>query len=451
MATSIKAFKIELYQEHLEEASFLYEQRLGLLHDPEIAWWDVGNFEDRLEAHIDALVVGDQLALDVCKDQAKGGDFGELFGAVCVFCRQKKGALLAEVLQTLDYDDPQKLQAVVDALKYEFPPEWQDALSQALARRNEKLLPLLAKLCGYKRIPLGDLLLQVLPVDINNIPPACVWALGRLKAENAIEGLWNCLRHPDDAVCLESLLALLRLGEQRALQQCHLVAHNKSWPYLGFGLGGNRTSGNVLCEVIRIGKGNKDCLLALGLLGDLTYAKTLHECLSNPDLSAAAAQALNLITGADLYEEVFIPEPIDEDELFEKELKVFREEGKVPTRLDGKPFGTTSTRLSQNPDVWKQWFSQHASKFDRNYRYRNGKLFSPACLLDSLVSEKSHYRLRQFACEELAIRYGVDFHFEADMPVFRQLSVIQTISEWVKSNNARFQAGYWYFASRLMQ
>jgi len=49
MATSIRAFNIELYQEHLEEASFLYEQRLGLLNDPELTWKDLDEFEQRLK------------------------------------------------------------------------------------------------------------------------------------------------------------------------------------------------------------------------------------------------------------------------------------------------------------------------------------------------------------------------------------------------------------------
>ena len=66
-----RRFHTELYQEFLEEASFLYEQRLVLLDDPEITWKDIGEFEKRFEAQIDALVVGEDLALDVCRTQAR--------------------------------------------------------------------------------------------------------------------------------------------------------------------------------------------------------------------------------------------------------------------------------------------------------------------------------------------------------------------------------------------
>jgi len=451
MATSIKAFKIELYQEHLEEASFLYEQRLGLLRDPEISWRDVGEFEDRLEAHIDALVVGEELALEVCKKQALEGDFGELFAAVCVFCRQRKGSLLAEVFHILDYEDAAKLRAVGDALKYEFPDEWKDSCAQALSKRHQKLTPILTNLCGYRRIPLGELLHQALSADSEKPQASLIWALGRLMVEDASEILSRLLQHQDEAVCSVALLALLRMGEQRALQSCYLVVQTKRWPYLAFGLGGGRSVRGLLRDAISSGRGDRDCLLALGLLGDLASLRSLHACLGDPKLAESAALALNLITGAGLYEEVFIPEEIDEDELFEQELKAYREEKKVPTRADGKPFGTTVVRLSQDPEAWKHWISENASRFDPAYRYRNGKLYSPTCLLENLTSEKTPYRLRELAYEEFVIRYGVDFPFEADMPVRQQLAVINEISNWVNANSARFQPGCWHFAGRLMQ
>ena len=58
-------FSSKLYLEHLEEASFLYEQRLDLLDDPELTWRDIEDFEDRFEPHIAGLVVRKELVLDV--------------------------------------------------------------------------------------------------------------------------------------------------------------------------------------------------------------------------------------------------------------------------------------------------------------------------------------------------------------------------------------------------
>lgn len=110
-------FATDLYFEHIFEASFLYEQRLSLLDDPELTWLDIEDFENRFEAHIDGLVVGEDLAVEVCKQQTREGGFGELHAAVRVFCRQNRKDLVLEVLEGLDPKDIEKISAVSDALK----------------------------------------------------------------------------------------------------------------------------------------------------------------------------------------------------------------------------------------------------------------------------------------------------------------------------------------------
>ena len=105
MATTIREFNVELYREHLEEASFLYEQRLAYLHDPEVNWPDLRDWEERFEAHIDALVVGGELALEVCRQQAAAGDAGEMHAALRVLCRQDRKDDAFRVLGALDPTD----------------------------------------------------------------------------------------------------------------------------------------------------------------------------------------------------------------------------------------------------------------------------------------------------------------------------------------------------------
>src|SRR5262245_23691585 len=142
MATSLRQFNIELYEEHLEEASFLYEQRLAYLHDPELTWLDLDSWEERLEAHIDALVVGAELALEVCKQHC-AGDVGELHAAMRVFCRQDRSDLAYAVLQNIDPAEEPVVQAVIDALKAECPPAWHDDLLRIMVGKCKQLVPAL--------------------------------------------------------------------------------------------------------------------------------------------------------------------------------------------------------------------------------------------------------------------------------------------------------------------
>ncbi|MBW2737451.1 MAG: hypothetical protein JRE64_01105 [Deltaproteobacteria bacterium] len=449
MTQTILDFETELYQEHLEEASFLYEQRLTLFDDPEVTWEDIHDFEERFEPHIDGLLVGEELALNVCKTQATEGDFGELHAAVRVFCRQNSKDLVVRVLEELDPEDAESLQAVSDALKHELPEDWQDEFVRMLSEGDQKLIPILANVFGFRRIKAGNELLNALGVSPTDSLPIIIWALGRLGEQDAHAPLLQYLSHEDEAVTSTTALALLRLGEEQTITQFLQHARLQNWPLIPLGLGGNRSAVNVILEKAKAGKAETDCLISLGLLGDISVTDTLLEHLTDAETGESAAMSLQTLTGADLYEDVFIPDEIDEDELFEEELKKFKE-GQVPTRLDGEPFGITITRISQKPEDWQKWWAENKSHFYPGIRYRNGKPYSPACLLENLQSEKSPRLVRQMAYEELVIRYGIDFPFETDMLVSQQKQAIAKYAEWIKTNGSRFREGEWYFAGQLM-
>jgi uncharacterized protein (TIGR02270 family) len=448
MASSLRAFNIGLYQEHLEEAAFLYEQRLALLRDPKISWREIGWFEDRLEAHVDGLVVGADLALEVCRTRAKEGEPGELFPIVSVFCRLRRADLMSELLAGVDFKDPGKIRPVEDALKYELPQEWSSFCEKALARRPNGLSRILANVAGYRRLAFGQQLGEALTTSGPGELSAVAWAVGRLGAAPARDGLLGYLRHDNVAIKSAVLLALLRLGAREPLQQCEVIARSETWPLIGLGLGGSQSASDVLREVARSGHATPDCLLALALLGEVSALQVLYDSLAKPELAEAAAVGLDLIAGAQLSEDVFVPEQVVEDELFENELKAWKEQGQAPKRTDGRPFGTTVKKPVVAKDKWKAWFAGHAKDFDASSRYRNGKRYSPRTLLEQLLDDTSTYQLRQLAAEELAIRYECPVPFEADMPVAWQLRALRDIGAWVEADGSRFEAGRWYFAGQ---
>lgn len=439
-----------LYLEHLEEASFLYEQRLSLLDDPELTWLDIEDFEDRFEPHIDGLVVGEELALEVCQQQATEGDFGELHAAVRVFCRQNRLDLVQKILEELEIDDEERIQAISDALNFELPESWQKTFIELLNGEQQKLNPILTKLFGYKRIPAGEGMLKLLQQENSDGILNAVWSMGRIREQSARAPLFNiCLYHRDDEIRAEAALALLRLGEPQVITLCLQHASSESWSFLALGLGGSLQVVPTVRQIAATERVTQDCLLALGLLGDISGMNILLQQLSNQDLAEAAAMALYLITGAELFEENFIPEDIDEDELFEEELEKLRK-GESLYPSGESPPGITITRISQKIEDWQKWWTENASRFDPSIRYRNGKPYSPACLLENLQSDKSPRKVRQLAYEELVIRYGIDFPFETDMFVAQQKQAITQYSEWIKVNEINFKPGRWYFAGQLM-
>jgi len=447
---SILDFATGLSLDHISEASFLYEQRLSLLDDPELTWQDLDDFEQRFEPHIDGLVVGENLALEVCKQQASEGDFGELHAAMRVFCRQNRLDLALETIEAIDFEDAEKLQAVADALNDELPQAWQKDFIGLLQDGNQKLATILPKLIGHRRIAAGAELLQALHRNGTDSTFTLIWALGRLREQQARAPLLNIYRqHEDETGRAVAALALLRLGESQMINDLFNFVHMQNWPLIPLGLGGGRSAVPVLCDLASSVQPGADGLIALGLLGDISAVDILLTQLANTKLTEGAAHALNLITGAELYEEVFIPEAIDEDELFDEELeKLKRGEPLYPP---GQEPGVKLTRLSQKPEDWQKWWAQNKSLFNSQIRYRNGKPYSPTCLLENLDSEKSPRQIRQLAYEELVIRYGVDFPFETDMFVAQQKQALAKYAEWIKTNGSRFREGRWYFAGQVME
>ena len=444
MATSPRDFAVRMYDEHLEEASFLYEQRKALLRDPEIPWTRIGDFEERLEAHIDALVIGGRLALDVCQKHSQEGDAGELFAAVCVYCRHQDAHLLAEIWRVLDYDDPAKIEAVTDALKYELPTAWYPAVQRAIERGDQRQVPLLARVCGYRRAPCGEQLVRRTVTDPTTISASVLSALSRVAEGDAAESiLRKCCNHADPAIMTEAYLGLVRMGKREVLRECLTLSLQETWPHVVLGMAGDRAAAATLRKRLEAGSATSDTLLALGLLGDLTAVRPLTNVLASDELGESAAWALYWVTGAPLFEEAFIAEPVDQAALFDAELHAWREHQQLPKRADGQPFGTTVRQLVRDPAAWHAWLAENAPRFNPDYRYRRGQVYSARALLLCLLDEAVPNRLRQLAYEELNIRYGCEVPFESDLRVKEQTVALRAIGAWLAANESRLPTGRW--------
>ena len=444
MASSSRAFLTELYEEYLEDGSFLYAQRLNLLDSPKIAWKERGDFEERLEAYIDGLVIGGQLALEVCRRQAAAGDFGELYTATCVFCRQDRQDFVLETLEQLDSEDEEKVSAVADALKHELPQGWRGDFLVLASGGDAKLAPVMARAFGYRRVRNGPQLLVALKQCEAAAVPELVWALGRIAYVPAAEVLLEYLDSGQEPVRSAAAIALARMGQPNLIHRCLAEIQCHTWPLLPLGLAGGRSAWAALTELSRE-KYSANCVIALGLLGDVASVPDLLRLLERAETAAPAALALQTITGAGNREMKFIAEEVDEGELFEGERAAFQR-GQPPVRADGRPFGSTVTRLSQNPDDWNRWWHEHATRFVPGLRYRNGALASPGGLIEMLRDGSTEHVLRKHCSDELSIRYQCDYALETDMPVKQQVKELDKAATWNKMVNNRFQDGRWYFA-----
>jgi hypothetical protein len=242
----------------------------------------------------------------------------------------------------------------------------------------------------------------------------------------------------------------MRLGEERLLQWLPVGVGTHPWVRRVAALGGQSKCVRALLDLLEMAPGpDADVILALGLLGDLAAVAPLVGLLGTDDLAEPAAVALNTITGARLYAEIFIPDVVDPDELFEKEREAYERDGTVPLR-QGRPFGNWERRPVRDASVWRSWLEENKHRFDRSVRWRMGQPYGPAALFECLNSPTSPYAVRRATYEELVVRYRLDVPFEADLPVQHQRRFLDKIKAWIGRQPQEFDDGQWYFAGQLM-
>ena len=75
---------IDVIEEHLEEADFLWRQRRNALGDRGYNLDRLAELEERLLAHLDGLILAEADAWDLLQPKLTEGDVGEAFAAAFV-------------------------------------------------------------------------------------------------------------------------------------------------------------------------------------------------------------------------------------------------------------------------------------------------------------------------------------------------------------------------------
>jgi len=437
-------FREELYIEHLEEAAFQYETRLNWLYDEEVGWHDLENIDAALEAHIDALIVGSTLALKVCLGHIEEADASVLHVIVRVFCRHQLIDRLSKLWVSFDFENEDKVRAVADALKWECPQDWFPSLMRVFSSSRAEMYPVLAPSVASLSRKNGECLAAALTSSKAEHIASQIFSISRCDRSTkkaCIPLLAPYIKHDDIDVVKNAALALMMMGERRTLTQCS--DRLMEFPVL-FALGGNAKSIDPLLEQASRGEADTESLLALGVAGLVSAVTHLLAYLKHPHYGVTAALSLHLISGARLYEDVFIEDEVQEDELFEFEVEAFKN-GELPRNIDGNPYGVEVKKLSLDQALWYQWFKDNNHLFISGVRYRNGKSLSTAQLLINILDNQTDYKIRNLAYEELVIRYGLELPFASDDLIYKQKEQINHIHAWIENTKSSFHAGRWYF------
>jgi len=134
---SLRAFNESLYREHFDELAAMSELRSAWLADGECSPDEVAGLEERMEAHLDALVLGGRVALELAETIARPEEPWSFYAWVAVACRSDDLELLRGVLVALqgacdaagEGIEPVVLRrAMAEALVHHVPNAWRGPL-----------------------------------------------------------------------------------------------------------------------------------------------------------------------------------------------------------------------------------------------------------------------------------------------------------------------------------
>lgn len=442
-----KAFSRALCVEHYEEASALFELRMKMLTNLNTPWTAIEAFETRLEAHIYGLALEYDIVFEIYMD-TPGMNFGEQYAAMRVFSSKGRMDLIKKMMASQKIKKGQHLFALSAAFCHGLTAPIIEQCLIFLIEDRERYTDIAAEIISYHRIKLPIMLHSHIDQAEPGIQNHFFKAFGRLGDSSLQKRALSVLSHEDPSFIYVAALYLLRIGNFQTIHYCrnHCQPDTRLLRLFGISCG--------LSDCLKfIQKAKRDpspdAMIALGLAGHTAAVEFLLTQLGNSDLSESSALSLNLICGANIYEDFFIPEEIDKDELFEDEIKKL-DQGESLYPEEEQP-GETITRISQQPGRWSAWWNENKAKFKPGIRYRNGKPFSLRCLLENLESESVPRFIRQLAYEELVIRYHIDFPFETDMFVVQQKKSIRQFHEWLTRHPDQFQDGKWYFAGKVIE
>lgn len=316
-----------MVQRHLDQASFLWSSRAALLRRADITLNDIGDRDERIEAHLDGIRIGQARGWQACLAALGNAGAGEVFVAALMALEFDTQARLAPLLELVDAE-PGLWRGWVGALGWASARDLRGTANRLLSssvalRRRSGVLA-----CMLHRADPGALLAALLCDDDPTVRAVALHAAGVLGRRDLLPAVLAVCHeaHADDVCRFWAAWSGALLGDRgetlEVLAQSVLEADA-----LAPGLRQRAFRLLLLCAVREQGRRTFSELVrrghlrlaveGAGWLGDPLCIPWLVDRSEDPRLARLAGQSWTFITGVELVHEglaMRAPEGMKDDE-----------------------------------------------------------------------------------------------------------------------------------------
>lgn len=410
MSKTASTFSRRLYTDHLEEVGFLLAQREELLHDPEIKWPDIGEFEDRLIAHLEGLVLGGNDADDVSREFLTSDDCDNIRAASFALAHSKNADAIVSVVSAIDSADETLVQPFVSGMLH--APSSLDlsaSLLPMLKHDSPAVRMNVISLLGYRRQGDPNAIAACLDDSESAVVKAAAIAVRRFGNNEAKSLLNAALVSANDEVGIEIALTLITLGDTAGFNWLQEFCADAHEDYFDAPVFSALTGSRPLSP-----QNNIATIKAIGIYGRVGDVDLLIDILEGDDdaLKPVAAESLALMTSSGLTEEA-----TETEEMFDIDGELVDSED------------TTFLRVSTSATEWSKWWKENRAGFPENPddRIRLGKRHGSSLIVSEIADPDCPYQRRELAYQELAILNPGIVAFEPDWFIERQMASLSQL------------------------
>ncbi|MEM8712544.1 MAG: hypothetical protein AAGG01_16440, partial [Planctomycetota bacterium] len=287
----------DLLEEHFEELETLWEQREASVLALDWTLEDLDQQEDRCEAHLDALRLGELHSVDLALDQLSGAGWAASAAATFVLREAMQAESTQQILQAIDAADPEDLLGIRSALRHgpiHDLGDWLQGTADRSADGSPDQLAAVFDVLSFHRQERTDfdcLLIESATAD------HWITSLDALRRVQRLDSthLERAVEHPDPGVRMAAMRAAAEVGLPSTPELCRRLSESSAEAdpvaVTFLGVVGQAEDASLLAQPINQGREPAAAVDALGRLGSTVSIPLLLELMQDPDLGNAAAKA----------------------------------------------------------------------------------------------------------------------------------------------------------------